>query len=137
MDSVHIGGIGGTYSGNPLACVAALEVLDIMESEKLSEKANEIGNIFRAKLNTIINKTPWIKEIRGMGAMLAIEICNPNSGEPEKDRTNRIHQYALENGLIMITAGTYGNIIRTLMPLNIDKETLNEGLEILCNALMV
>ena len=137
MDSVHIGGIGGTYSGNPLACVAALEVLDIMESEKLSEKANEIGNIFRAKLNTIINKTPWIKEIRGMGAMLAIEICNPNSGEPDKDRTNRIHQYALENGLIMITAGTYGNIIRTLMPLNIDKKTLNEGLEILCDALMV
>ena len=137
MDSVHIGGIGGTYSGNPLACVAALEVLDIMESEKLSEKANEIGNIFRAKINTIINKTPWIKEIRGMGAMLAIEICNPNSGEPDKDRTNRIHQYALENGLIMITAGTYGNIIRTLMPLNIDKETLNEGLEILCDALMV
>ena len=137
MDSVHIGGIGGTYSGNPLACVAALEVLDIMESEKLSEKANEIGNIFRAKINTIINKAPWIKEIRGMGAMMAIEIYNPISGEPDKNRTSRIHQYALENGLIMITAGTYGNIIRTLMPLNIDKETLNEGLEILCDALMV
>ena len=136
MDSVHIGGIGGTYSGNPLACVAALEVLDIMESEKLSEKANEIGIAFRTKIDTIINKIPWVKEIRGMGAMMAIEIFDPDSGEPDKDRTSRIHQYALEHGLIMITAGTYGNIIRTLMPLNIDKATLSEGLEILCDALM-
>ena len=136
MDSVHIGGIGGTYSGNPLACVAALEVLDIMESEKLSEKANEIGIAFRTKIDTIINKIPWVKEIRGVGAMMAIEIFDPDSGEPDKDRTNRIHQYALEHGLIMITAGTYGNIIRTLMPLNIDKATLSEGLEILCDALM-
>ena len=136
MDSVHIGGIGGTYSGNPLACVAALEVLDIMESEKLSEKANEIGIAFRTKIDTIINKIPWVKEIRGIGAMMAIEIFDPDSGEPDKDRTSRIHQYALEHGLIMITAGTYGNIIRTLMPLNIDKATLSEGLEILCDALM-
>ena len=136
MDSVHIGGIGGTYSGNPLACVAALEVLDIMESEKLSEKANEIGIVFRTKIDTIINKIPWVKEIRGIGAMMAIEIFDPDSGEPDKHRTNRIHQYALEHGLIMITAGTYGNIIRTLMPLNIDKATLSEGLEILCDALM-
>ena len=136
MDSVHIGGIGGTYSGNPLACVAALEVLDIMESEKLSEKANEIGIAFRTKIDTIINKIPWVKEIRGIGAMMAIEIFDPDSGEPDKHRTNRIHQYALEHGLIMITAGTYGNIIRTLMPLNIDKATLSEGLEILCDALM-
>ena len=66
MDSVHIGGIGGTYSGNPLACVAALEVLDIMESEKLSEKANDIGIAFRTKIDTIINKIPWVKEIRGI-----------------------------------------------------------------------
>ena len=135
MDSVHIGGIGGTYSGNPLACVAALEVLDIMESEKLSEKANEIGIAVRTKIDTIINKIPWVKEIRGIGAMMAIEIFDPDSGEPDKDRTSRIHQYALEHGLIMITAGTYGNIIRTLMPLNIDKATLSEGLEILCDAL--
>ena len=135
MDSVHVGGIGGTYSGNPLACVAALEVLDIMESEKLSEKANEIGIAFRTKIDTIINKIPWVKEIRGVGAMMAIEIFDPDSGEPDKDRTSRIHQYALEHGLIMITAGTYGNIIRTLMPLNIDKATLSEGLEILCDAL--
>ena len=68
--------------------------------------------------------------------MMAIEIFNPNTEEPDKERTNRIHQYALEHGLIMITAGTFGNVIRTLMPLNIDKATLDEGLEILCSAMM-
>ena len=137
MDSVHIGGIGGTYSGNPLACVAALEVLNIMKSERLPEKANEIGRVFRNKINPITHKAPWIKEIRGLGAMMAIEISDPNSGDPDKERTNRIHKYALEHGLIMITAGTYGNIIRTLMPLNIDQVTLNEGLEILSDSLML
>ena len=68
--------------------------------------------------------------------MMAIEIFDPDTGKPDKVRTNRIHQYALEHGLIMITAGTFGNVIRTLMPLNIDKATLDEGLEILCSALM-
>ena len=108
-----------------------------MKSEKLPEKANEIGRVFRNKIDPITHKAPWIKEIRGLGAMMAIEIFNPNTEEPDKERTNRIHKYALEHGLIMITAGTYGNIIRTLMPLNIDQTTLNEGLEILCDSLML
>jgi len=137
MDSVHVGGIGGTYSGNPLACEAALEVLDIMTTERLPEKANNIGKAFRAKIDGIINKAPWIKEVRGMGAMMAVEIWDPDTGEPDKERTNRIHQYALEHGLIMITAGTFGNVIRTLMPLNINRETLEEGLNILCEALII
>ena len=136
MDSVHVGGIGGTYSGNPLACVAALEVLDIMITEKLPDKAIDIGKAFRFKIDNIIDQCPWIREVRGLGAMMAIEICNPDTSEPDKERTNRIHQYALEHGLIMITAGTFGNVIRMLMPLNIDKATLDEGLEILCSALM-
>ena len=125
MDSVHVGGIGGTYSGNPLACEAALEVLDIMITEKLPDKAIDIGKAFRFKIDNIIDQCPWIREVRGLGAMMAIEICDPDTSEPDKERTNRIHQYALEHGLIMITAGTFGNVIRTLMPLNIDKETLN------------
>ena len=136
MDSVHVGGIGGTYSGTPLACEAALEVLDIMITEKLSDKAIDIGEAFRSKIDSIMDQCPWIKEVRGLGAMMAIEICDPDTGKPDKERTNRIHQYALEHGLIMITAGTFGNVIRTLMPLNIDKANLDEGLEILCNALM-
>ena len=135
IDSVHIGGIGGTYSGNPVACEAALAVLDIIEEQELPKKANKIGDLIRSRINSILPTCPWIKEVRGMGAMIGIEIINDKTGEPDKERTNRIHQQALRNGLIMITAGTFGNIIRTLMPLTIDKATLNEGIDILINAL--
>ena len=135
MDAVHIGGIGGTYSGNPVACAAALAILDIMDQEKLPERAIKIGKKVRAQINSIIPDCPWIKEVRGLGAMLGIEIVNQESGAADKDRTNRIHQYALEHGLIMITAGTHGNVVRTLMPLTIDDDTLDEGLYILTAAL--
>ena len=83
-----------------------------------------------------MHKCPWIKEIRGLGAMIGIEIIDEKTGDPDKERTNRIHQTALENGLIMITAGTFGNVIRTLMPLTIDEDTLNEGIDILINTLI-
>ena len=98
---------------------------------------NLIGRTFRARIDGIIDKTPWIKEVRGLGAMMAIEICDPKTGSPDKERTSNIHQHALKHGLIMITAGTFGNVIRTLMPLNIDEETLEEGLDILCRALII
>ena len=136
MDSVHIGGIGGTYSGNPVSCEAALAVLEIMEEEQLPEKANRIGNTLKSQIDSIMHKCPWIKEIRGLGAMIGIEIIDEKTGDPDKERTNRIHQTALENGLIMITAGTFGNVIRTLMPLTIDEDTLNEGIDILVNTLI-
>jgi 4-aminobutyrate aminotransferase-like enzyme len=135
IDSVHIGGIGGTYSGNPVSCEAALAVLEIMEEEQLLKNANIIGQTLRSRINSIIPKCPWIKEIRGMGAMIGIEIINDKTGDPDKERTNKIHQEALKNGLIMITAGTFGNVIRTLMPLTIDKDTLHEGIDILVNAI--
>ena len=135
MDAVHIGGIGGTYSGNPVACAAALAILDIMDQEKLPERAIKIGKKVRAQINSIIPDCPWIKEVRGLGAMIGIEIVNQKSGTADKDRTNRIHQYALEHGLIMITAGTHGNVVRTLMPLTINDDTLDEGLHILTAAL--
>jgi len=135
MDAVHIGGIGGTYSGNPVACAAALAILDIMDQEKLPERAIKIGKKVRAQINSIIPDCPWIKEVRGLGAMIGIEIVNQESSAADKDRTNRIHKYALEHGLIMITAGTHGNVVRTLMPLTIDDDTLDEGLDILTAAL--
>ena len=135
MDAVHVGGIGGTYSGNPVACAAALAVLNIIEQEALPERAIEIGKMVRARINSIIPNCPWIQEVRGLGAMIGIEIVNQESGTKDKARTDRIHKYALEHGLIMITAGTHGNVIRTLMPLTIDNETLNEGLHILTASL--
>ena len=79
---------------------------------------------------------PWIDKISGMGAMQGIKIVNPDNRKPDKDRTSRITNYALKNGLIMITAGTYGNVIRTLMPLTIKESELNQGLEILSDAII-
>ena len=135
MDSVNAGGIGGTYGGNPVSCVAALSVLDIMEKEQIPIRARHIGQQTRTLVQSVMADCPWIKEVRGIGAMIGIVIIDPDSGKPDKLRTGRIHQYALQHGLIMITAGTYGNVIRTLMPLIIDDHTLAEGLSILLNAL--
>ena len=135
MDAVHVGGIGGTFGGNPVACASAIAVLDIMKDEKLPERASEIGNRVRTKIEGIMDQCPWIGGVRGMGAMQGIIIIDPESGLADKKRTSRIHQHALENGLIMITAGTYGNIIRTLMPLTIKEDELNQSLEILSDAL--
>ena len=135
MDSAHVGGIGGTFGGNPVACASAIAVLDIMKDEKLPERASEIGNRVRTKIEGIMDQCPWIGGVRGMGAMQGIIIIDPESGSADKKRTSRIHQHALKNGLIMITAGTYGNIIRTLMPLTIKEDELNQSLEILSDAL--
>ena len=135
MDSVNAGGIGGTYGGNPVSCAAALSVLDIMEKEQIPIRARHIGQQTRTLVQSVMADCPWIKEVRGIGAMIGIVIIDPDSGKPDKLRTGRIHQYALQHGLIMITAGTYGNVIRTLMPLIIDDHTLAEGLSILLNAL--
>ena len=135
MDSVNAGGIGGTYGGNPVSCVAALSVLDIMEKEQIPTRARYIGQQTKTMVQSVMTDCPWIKEVRGIGAMIGIVIIDPDSGKPDKLRTGRIHQYALQHGLIMITAGTYGNVIRTLMPLIIDDHTLVEGLSILLNAL--
>tara|TARA_Y100000590_G_scaffold226365_1_gene255744 strand:- start:5111 stop:6376 length:1266 start_codon:yes stop_codon:yes gene_type:complete len=136
MDAAHVGGIGGTFGGNPIACAAALEVLDIMEVDRLPKRALKIGELVCKKIRNIMKLCPWIDKISGMGAMQGIKIVNPDNRKPDKDRTNRITNYALKNGLIMITAGTYGNVIRTLMPLTIKESELNQGLEILSDAII-
>ena len=136
MDSVHVGGIGGTFGGNPVACAAALAVLDIMENEKLPQRAIEIGEKIRTMVEGVMSSYPWISEIRGMGAMQGIVITDKNN-DPDKKHTSRIYQNAMKNGLMMITAGTYGNVIRTLMPLTIKNDELDQSLEILSNALRV
>ena len=134
VDSAHIGGIGGTFGGNPVSCAAALAVLDIMKDERLPERAVQIGKKLTTKINAVKKDVPWIGVVKGLGAMQGISIID-KKGNPDKEHTLRIHKQALKNGLVMITAGTYGNIIRTLMPLVINDEELEESLEILCNAL--
>ena len=136
MDSAHTGGIGGTFGGNPVSCAAALAVLNVMDDERLPERAIEIGEKVIDAINLIKKEVSWISEIRGLGAMQGIVIIDDN-GNPDKEHTSRIHQHALNNGLVMITAGTFGNIIRTLMPLTITDEELEESLEILSSALKI
>ena len=136
MDSAHIGGIGGTFGGNPVACAAALAVLEVMDDEQLPERANEIGKKVRSKVESLKDKCPWIGGVRGLGAMIGVIIVDPETGAPDKKRTSRIHKYALEHGLVMITAGTDGNIIRTLMPLTIKDDILDQSLDILLQAIV-
>ena len=136
MDSVHVGGIGGTFGGNPVACAAALAVLDIMENEKLPQRAIEIGEKIRTMVEGTMSSSPWISEVRGLGAMQGIVITDKNN-VPDKEHASRIFQNAMKNGLMMITAGTHGNVIRTLMPLTIKNDELDQSLEILSNALRV
>ena len=136
MDSAHIGGIGGTFGGNPVACAAALAVLEVMDDEQLPERANEIGKKVRSKVESLKDKCPWIGGVRGLGAMIGVIIIDPETGAPDKKRTSRIHKYALEHGLVMIPAGTDGNIIRTLMPLTIKDDILDQSLDILSKAIV-
>ena len=131
MDAAAPGGLGGTYAGNPLAVAAAHAVLDIIDTEKLCERADLLGNELLATLRSLQSRVPQIADIRGVGAMIAIEFCNPESGAPDPDFTKRVQAAALENGLLLLACGIYGNVIRFLFPLTIQHEIFEEALSIL------
>ena len=136
MDHAEVGGLGGTYTGNPVACAAALAAIEFLERHRLSERALEIGRRVEERFRCFYERFPFIGDTRGLGAMRALEIVKDRATkEPDKERTNRVIQKACENGLILISAGTYGNVIRTLMPLVITDEQLQEGLEVFEHAL--
>jgi 4-aminobutyrate aminotransferase / (S)-3-amino-2-methylpropionate transaminase / 5-aminovalerate transaminase len=136
MDSSQIGGLGGTYAGNPLSCEAAIAAIDFMERENLAARARKIGEIVSHKFRQFHDMYPCIGDIRGLGAMMALEfVKNRESKEPDKDLTNNIIRRSYESGLILIAAGTFGNVIRTLMPLVILEDQLQEGLEVLEHAI--
>ncbi len=138
MDRPHVGGIGGTYGGNPLACAAALEVLNIFEQTNLLERANRIGQIVRARGETWLQDVPSVGDVRGLGAMIAIEIVKDRSTrEPDADKVLQIVQYCAEHGLLTMRAGLYANCVRLLMPLVITDEQLQEGLDVLDKALRI
>ncbi len=136
MDSVHVGGLGTTYGGNPLACAAALAVLETFEEEDLLARANVIGERVVGALREIQENHPdFVGDVRGRGAMVAMELVkDPESRAPDKERTAKIVEAALQEGLLLLTAGQYSNVIRTLMPLVITDEDLEEGLAILARA---
>lgn len=136
MDSAQIGGLGGTYAGNPVSCEAAIAAIEFMESENIAARARRIGDIVRHKFGQLYEMYPCVGEIRGLGAMMAMEfVKDRESKEPDKDLTNNIIRRSYETGLILIAAGTYGNVIRTLMPLVILEDQLDEGLDVLEQAL--
>jgi 4-aminobutyrate aminotransferase / (S)-3-amino-2-methylpropionate transaminase / 5-aminovalerate transaminase len=132
MDAPNVGEIGGTYGGSPLGCVAALEVINMMEEEGLPERAYLIGERIVNFFKALEQEVPCIGEVRTLGAMTSIEIVKNRRGkEPDKDLTGKILQEAHKRGLILMSAGLYGNILRILSPLVITDEQLNEGLAVL------
>jgi 4-aminobutyrate aminotransferase / (S)-3-amino-2-methylpropionate transaminase / 5-aminovalerate transaminase len=136
MDAAGVGGLGGTYSGNPLACAAAIAAIETIEQEKLAERATKIGSVFEGRASEWKKRWPLIGEVRGLGAMRAIELVrSAEKKEPAKDETEQIVRYCYSHGLIIISAGSYGNVLRLLVPLVITDEQLNEGLDILQSAI--
>ncbi len=135
MDSVEPGGLGGTYAGSPIGCAAALAVLDAIKEERLLERAAAIGQTIRAHVERWIGGGAPVANLRGLGAMLAFDVVTPGGAEPDGPRAKRILASALQNGLIALTCGTYGETIRILVPLTIADADLKQGLEILGNAI--
>ena len=131
MDALVTGSIGGTYGGNPVACRAALAAIETMEKENLAERAQHIGQRVRDRLAQLQKEYAYIGEVRGLGAMIGIEMVEPGSRTPATALTAELVTYCLHNGLLLLKAGAGYNVIRTLMPLVISDEQLDEGLDIL------
>ena len=135
MDKVHPGGLGGTFGGNPLACAAALAAIDTMESDGLLERARRIGDVMLDRLRAMAASSPAVGDARGRGAMVAIELVGPDGITPDKAATARVAAACHSQGLLVLSAGTYGNVLRLLPPLVIPDDLLVEGLDILETAL--
>ncbi len=135
LDAVHVGGLGGTYGGNPLACEAALGVLETIEEDKLVERAAHIGDVMLPRLRALKERFGVIGDVRGRGAMVAIELVLPGGKEPNPAATAEIARRCHAEGLLVLTAGTYGNVLRFLPPLVIPDHLLEEGLSILERAI--
>jgi 4-aminobutyrate aminotransferase/(S)-3-amino-2-methylpropionate transaminase len=132
MDAPDPGNVGGTYGGNPLACVAGLETIKYIEENRLADRAQAIGKTVMDKMATLQEKYEIIGDVRGIGAMIAIELVkNRQTKEPAKEITAQIVKACYKRGLIIISAGIFGNVIRMLMPLVITDEQLDEALGIL------
>jgi 4-aminobutyrate aminotransferase/(S)-3-amino-2-methylpropionate transaminase len=135
MDASHTGGLGGTYGGNPIACAAALAAIDVFENDGLTERAREIETILTARLAQMQSADPRLGDIRGHGAMIAAEFVVPETGDPDGTLTGAIAKACIAEGVIVLTCGTYGNVIRFLPPLSISDDLLHEGLDVVAAAL--
>ena len=135
MDASHAGGLGGTYGGNPIACAAALAAIDVFENDDLISRAREIGDLIKGRFTELQAGDARIGDVRGLGAMIAVEFVNAETGEPDAALTAAVAKAAIAQGVIVLTCGTYGNVIRFLPPLSIDDALLAEGLGVVADAL--
>ena len=130
MEAAEPGGLGGTYGGNPLACAAALAVLDAMDRERIPERARRAGERIATRFRVWAERYSCIGDVRGLGAMVGMElVVDRESRRPDKALTGRLLAAALRRGLILLSAGTYGNVVRVLAPLTVDDALLDEGLD--------
>jgi 4-aminobutyrate aminotransferase / (S)-3-amino-2-methylpropionate transaminase / 5-aminovalerate transaminase len=131
MDAPHVGGLGGTYGGNPVACAAALGAIETMEREDLCGRARHIGDVMTARLRELAAAHDVIGDVRGRGAMVAIELTRPGTLEPDAATTAAVAKACHADGLVVLTCGTYGNVLRFLPPLVMPEHLLDEGLGVL------
>lgn len=134
MDAVHVGGLGGTYGGNPVACAAALGAIEEMRSQDLARRAREIGELMSTRLAGLREEHSVIGEVRGRGAMMAIELCTPGTTDPDPARTAAVAAYCHRQGVVTLTCGTWGNVFRFLPPLAISDDLLHEGFDVVAEA---
>jgi len=134
MDSVHVGGLGGTYGGNPLACAAALGAMEEMRTHDLAGRAHQIGALMHERLAALAADHPVIGDLRGRGAMMAIELCEPGTTLPDPVRTAAVSAYCHQQGVVTLTCGTWGNVLRFLPPLSMPNPLLHEAFDVLAEA---
>jgi len=136
MDAVHTGGLGGTYGGNPVACAAALASITTMREHDLASAARHIETIAKPRLNALAAQCPAVGQVRGRGAMLALELIDPLTRQPNPKLTTKVAQACHNAGVVVLTCGTYANVIRLLPPLVIPQDLLTEGLDVLTHAIL-
>lgn len=134
MDAVPAGGLGGTYAGNPVACAAALGVFEAFERDGLLGRAVEIGALLRSRLEAIAQTCPWIGEVRGRGAMMAVELVHPGTKQPAPEATAAVVAHCHRAGVLALSCGTYGNVVRMLPPLVISDELLHDAMDVFAQA---
>jgi 4-aminobutyrate aminotransferase len=135
MDAPAPGGLGGTYAGNPLAIAAAHAVIDVMADERLPERGQALGDRLKAEIEALRADVPQIADVRGLGAMVAVEFQRPGTGEPDADMTKRVQAEALKRGLILLTCGVNANVVRFLFPLTTREPVFAEAMTILRESL--
>jgi len=134
MDTVHTGGLGGTYGGNPVACAAALGAIEEMRTHDLATRAREVGATMRSRLEALARDHAVIGDIRGRGAMMAIELVDPDTAAPDAARAGAVNSHCHRNGVVTLTCGTWGNVFRFLPPLAISDDLLDEAFDVVAEA---